>query len=69
MTRLLEWADENWEAVGVAVSIAGALTLAIILLVAFNVVATRHESAPRESARAGSPVADRQFMVAFTPDA
>jgi hypothetical protein len=67
VSRFLEWADENWEAVGVVVSIAGALTLAVILLVAFNVVATRPESAPRESARAPMPPAERQFMVAFTP--
>ena len=68
MTRFIEWAEENWEAVGVAVSIAGALMLAVILLVVFNVVATRLDHIPGETVSAAPAVGDVQQMIAFTPD-
>ena len=37
----LEWAEEHWEALGLMVSIVCALTVAIALAVAFNVISTR----------------------------
>ena len=36
-----EWAEEHWAGVGTGLSIGAALTIAVILAVAFNVVTTR----------------------------
>ncbi len=37
---LRDWVDDHWGAVSMTVCIAGALTLAVLLAVVFNVVAT-----------------------------
>jgi hypothetical protein len=36
-----EWVEEHWAGLGVGVSVASALTISILLSVAFNVFATR----------------------------
>ena len=41
MKLRLEWAEEHWEAVGMMVSVACALTVATTLAIAFNVISTR----------------------------
>jgi hypothetical protein len=35
-----EWAEDHWEAVGMIASILGAVTLATILALAFNLIGT-----------------------------
>ena len=58
MRILLEWAEEHWEAVSMTVSIAGALTLAVLIAVVFNVVATRDEREHRDSAHTAPQITD-----------
>jgi hypothetical protein len=36
-----DWAEEHWAGVATAVSITGALALAVVLALAFNVITTR----------------------------
>jgi len=45
-----DWAEEHWEAVGMALSISCALTTAAILALAFNVITTRLDSEHRDAA-------------------
>jgi hypothetical protein len=40
-----DWLDEHWATAGMVVSIVGALTCAVVLMVAFNIMATRSERA------------------------
>ena len=66
MRRRLEWAEEHWEAVGMMVSVACALTVATTLAVAFNVISTRldHQDAgdavpPTRNERSETPQPSR----------
>jgi len=45
-----EWAEEHWEVVGVMFSTSGALIVSAVLVVGFNVVATRLESTTARTA-------------------
>jgi hypothetical protein len=36
-----DWAEEHWMAVGMVLSVGGALAIAVILAMAFNVITTR----------------------------
>jgi len=51
-----EWAEKHWAGLGMAVSIAGALTVSIILALAFNVIVTRHDRVHRDTASAAPAV-------------
>ena len=50
-----DWADEYWEAVGIALSFAGAVTVSLVLIVSFNVITTHledsHHDVPATDAR------------------
>jgi hypothetical protein len=46
-----DWAEEHWEAVGMALSISCALTTAAILALAFNVITTRLDGEHRDTAQ------------------
>jgi hypothetical protein len=41
MKAVQEWAEEHWGGVALAVSIAGAVAVAVVLIVIFNVLSTR----------------------------
>ena len=45
-----DWAEERWEAIAVAASVVGALTVSVFLMVTFNVIATRVDRSDREAA-------------------
>ena len=49
-----DWAEEHWEAVGMALSIGCAVTASLILAVAFNVIATRLDGADHAVAPASA---------------
>ena len=63
-----EWAEEHWAGVGLAVSIAGALTISLMLAVVFNVVTTRLEGLHRDTVNAASPVSNARSQVSDGPD-
>ena len=46
-----DWAEEHWEAVGMALSISCALTTAAILALVFNVITTRLDDEHRDAAQ------------------
>jgi ABC-type arginine transport system permease subunit len=56
MRFLLDWAEEHWAGLGVTVSITCALVLAVVIAIAFNVVATREDRQHRDSAEVRPPV-------------
>jgi len=63
-----EWVEEHWAGVGLAVSLAGALTVAVILALAFNVIATRLDGAHRDTAGAGPPMSDARSRISDGPE-
>ncbi len=58
MRTLRDWAEDHWAGLGVTISIAGALTLAVVIAVVFNVVATHAERTHHDSAQLAPPFAD-----------
>jgi hypothetical protein len=54
------WAEEHWEAVGMAASIAGALVFSVVLAVAFNVISTRIDDLWHEVVNVKTPVNQTQ---------
>ena len=63
-----EWVEEHWAGVGLAVSLAGALTVAVILALAFNVIATRLDGANRDTASAGPPTSNVPSRISAGPE-
>ena len=68
VSGLREWAEEHWVGVGLAVSIAGALTISLILAVAFNVITTRLEGLHRDAVHAAPPVSNARSRVSNNPE-
>ena len=58
MRHFHEWLEDHWAGVGVTVSIASALTLAVIIAVVFNVVVTRADREHRDSAHTAPQITD-----------
>ena len=59
-----DWAEENWEVVATVLSISCALTTAAILVVGFNVIATRLDGEHRDTV----PVSDGRLQVSERSD-
>lgn len=57
------WAEEHWAGVWMGMSIAGALTLSIVLAIAFNVITTRLEGLHRDAIHAAPPVGNARSRV------
>lgn len=54
--RIPEWVEEHWAAVGMVASTTAALTLSVILAVAFNATATRRDHLQSDATAAAPPV-------------
>lgn len=64
-----DWAEEHWEAVAMAFSIASALMVAVILAMTFNVITTRLDGLHRDAANAVPPVSDARSRVSDSSEA